>query len=213
MDVEKQELLLAYLGYYTLRRQSDGNLAIDKIKGPALTSAIRCFQKDHGLQQTGEMNAETERAVKAAVPNEAPGEEIIPPAPPKIGPGGVDWSKYPHFTPDEMQCRCGGRFCNGWPADLDPNLMGALEQTREHFGGKTISVSSGERDPQYNLLPEVGGVRNSRHTIGHAVDFHVNGANFWEVLDYVRSLPQIKFAYAIKYKGNYTGYIHMDTGV
>ena len=66
MPIEKQQLLLAYLGYYTLRRK-DGNLAIDPYRGRCLIEAIYHFQADQGLPQTGEMDEQTEEVLKESI--------------------------------------------------------------------------------------------------------------------------------------------------
>lgn len=46
-----------------------------------------------------------------------------------------------------------------------------MEMVREALGDRAITVSSGYRNPKVNKA--VGGVPNSAHALGFAVDFHV----------------------------------------
>lgn len=48
-----------------------------------------------------------------------------------------------------------------------------LQMVRGFLGGQPVTVTSAYRDPDTNAA--VGGVRNSTHTKGKAVDFVVNG--------------------------------------
>lgn len=48
---------------------------------------------------------------------------------------------------------------------------------------KPMIITSGYRCPALNRA--VGGVTNSQHTKGQAVDFHVNGMTIKEVIDFV----------------------------
>lgn len=81
-------------------------------------------------------------------------------------------------------------------------MVRAAEQIREHFG-VPITVSSGVRCPSHNA--GVGGVPNSKHLTGKAMDFSVKGVGAEQVLAYVRLLPQISYAYAID-----ANYVHME---
>jgi uncharacterized protein YcbK (DUF882 family) len=64
-------------------------------------------------------------------------------------------------------------------------------------------VSSGVRDSRHNAA--VGGVSNSRHLKGKAMDFDVEGKTSDQVLTYVQKQPEIRYAYAID-----GDYVHMD---
>ena len=59
-----------------------------------------------------------------------------------------------------------------------------------------------------NLLTHnanVGGVPNSRHTMGKAMDFTVAGHTATEVLMYVKKQSELDYSYAID-----SNYVHMD---
>lgn len=67
--------------------------------------------------------------------------------------------RWPHFRPDELACRCGGRGCRGayWH---DADFLDALEALRKEMG-RPLRINSGHRCAIWNAV--VGGVPNSRH--------------------------------------------------
>ena len=99
-------------------------------------------------------------------------------------------------------CNCGGKYCNGFPAEPDPVLVKAADRVRGHFGAVAY-VSSGVRCVRHNA--NVGGVPNSRHLSGKAMDFCVSGKTAEEVLAFVQQQPEIAYSYAID-----SYYVHMD---
>lgn len=78
--------------------------------------------------------------------------------------------RWPHFTPRELACRCGGRFCAGeyWHA---PVFLDALEALRAE-AGRPLVINSGHRCQVWNSY--VGGVRFSFHR-SIAVDISLAG--------------------------------------
>lgn len=68
-----------------------------------------------------------------------------------------------HFEMDEVKCKCGK--CN--VAIVVPELVYLLEMTRELYG-KPMIVNSWNRCKHHNKA--VGGVENSSHCKGYAVD-------------------------------------------
>lgn len=58
-----------------------------------------------------------------------------------------------------------------------------LQPLRDKLG-KPIIISSGYRCPKLNKL--VGGVSNSQHLLGQAVDFKVNGLTIQQVIELIR---------------------------
>jgi hypothetical protein len=54
-------------------------------------------------------------------------------------------------------------------------LIEALEDVREFFGGNPITVTSGYRPPAVNR--RVGGASHSRHVVGDAADFIIQGVS------------------------------------
>ena len=111
------------------------------------------------------------------------------------------WSDVRYFTPQEFACKC-GRFCDGHPVKVDRRLLQAADRVREKLGAACI-VSSGLRCKQHNAA--VGGVANSRHLTGKAMDFCAAGKTADEVLAVVRQQKDVRYAYAIDSR-----YVHMD---
>ena len=184
MTIEQKQCLLKYLGYY------GGN--VDGIWGTQSTNATECFQEDYGLDPDGVFGSATEEMAKKAVaglvePAEKPAET---------------WEDIKYFTKDEFKCKCGGKYCNGFPVEIEMKLVRIADEVREHFGKKMI-VSSGVRCENHNA--KVGGVSGSRHKYGKAMDFCVSGIPSSIVLPYVQSKTGVNYAYAID-----GSYVHMD---
>ena len=96
-------------------------------------------------------------------------------------------------------CKCGR--CGGFPKEPNKKLVRLAEVVRQHFDAP-VYVSSGVRCEAHNAA--VGGVINSRHLDGDAMDYRVEGKTSAQVLTYVKTLP-IRYAYAID-----ENYVHMD---
>ena len=111
------------------------------------------------------------------------------------------WTGARYFTAREFACKC-GRYCDGHPAQVDRRLLGAADRVREILGVPCV-VSSGLRCSRHNAA--VGGVANSRHLTGKAMDFCAVGKTAGEVLAVVRAQPEVRYAYAID-----GSFVHMD---
>ena len=73
-----------------------------------------------------------------------------------------------YFKLTEFKCKCGGKYCTGYPAVLSRSLVTKLDKTlRPKYGA--MSIISGMRCKRWNVIQ--GGVSNSEHTKGKAVDF------------------------------------------
>ena len=110
------------------------------------------------------------------------------------------WKEIRYFTRAEFRCPCGR--CGGFPAEPAEKLVRLADQVRENFGAPVLP-SSGVRCPEHNKA--VGGVWNSYHLAGKALDFRIQGRSAAEVLAFVRRLP-VHYASAID-----ASYVHMDT--
>lgn len=74
-----------------------------------------------------------------------------------------------HFKLSEMKCKCGGKYCTGYPAVIDRQLMKNLDYLREKSGA-SMHISSGLRCTTHNR--NVGGSSTSRHKQGKAADIN-----------------------------------------
>lgn len=74
-----------------------------------------------------------------------------------------------HFSASELMCPC----CGVGADKMSPNMLRMAEEIREENGGNPMIVSSAYRCAKHN--DEVGGVANSHHLYGQAMDVHING--------------------------------------
>ena len=157
-------------------------LVMDGLAGPKTMEATKTYQKAMNLVPDGIAGPLT----RAAIDNENCAREDL-------------WETIPHFVREEFVCPCG--CCGCFPKEPDQKLVRLAEGVRQHFDAP-VYVSSGVRCQQHNAA--VGGVANSRHLMGKAMDFRVEGQRSDLVLDHVKKLP-VRYAYAID-----GSYVHMD---
>ena len=106
----------------------------------------------------------------------------------------------PHFNRQEFVCCCEGRYCDGFPAEMNSDLLARLEAVRLLLGGPVI-ITSGVRCPTRN--EEVGGVENSQHLFGQAADCYAPGIPIATVAAVAESLG----LYTILYEDR--GFVHL----
>lgn len=189
MTIVQKQCLLKYLGYY------DGS--IDGSWGAKSIAATKALQTANGLNPDGVFGERTEEIAKSAVFHGKFKETQK-----TIANNGDFWDSIKYFERNEFKCKCGGKYCNGYPVEPNELLVTVADRVRGHFG-KTAHVSSGVRCNQHNA--NVGGVSGSRHKSGKAMDFRIIGKSANEVLAYVNKQPEIRYAYAID-----GSYVHMD---
>lgn len=156
MTIKQQQNLLAYLGYYTG--------GIDGIAGKGTILAAARFQKDFGITADGMIGAETEKALKHAVAYGMPERKEE-----DSSETSDFWDAIHYFTRDEFRCQCGGRYCDGFPAEMAEETVRIVDEIRRR-AGVPITINSGVRCVRHNA--EVGGVANSNHLLGNAADLH-----------------------------------------
>lgn len=194
MTIKQKQCLLAYLGYYT------GD--IDGLWGRLSLEATERFQNNYGLGTDGIFGPNTENKIREVIASgEAPAVQEAPTTP-ESSKTGTFWDDIRYFTREEFRCKCGGKYCNGFPAEPQEKLLRVADRVREHFGNP-MTVSSGVRCPTHNA--NVGGVSNSRHLSGKAMDFCVSGFPAAMVLSYVQQQKDIRYTYAID-----SNFVHMD---
>ena len=181
MTNKQKQNLLQFLGLY------DG--AIDGIWGPKSQEAMETVWKKYE-------DLDEEAALLEAVANWYPDDGTNAPN------NGTLWDDIEFFDRSEFKCTCGGRGCNGYPAEPRERLVRNAEAARKHFGKPAI-VSSGVRCQLRNSeLP--GSAANSLHLTGRAMDFGIIGVSSAALLAYVQTLPEVHEAYKID-----ESYVHM----
>lgn len=100
-----------------------------------------------------------------------------------------------NFSPEEFRCPCGK--CTGYPTQMKQVELKHIQTIREHYN-KPMIITSGLRCSYENK--RVGGVSNSGHLTGYAVDFYMASVtdsvpNRNKALSYIKALPDHKFTY------------------
>ena len=105
------------------------------------------------------------------------------------------WSVCEHFRPEEFKCKCGR--CTGYPTQMRAKELKHVETIRKHYD-RPMVITSALRCEYGNK--KVGGVPNSGHLFGRAVDFYMSGvtdtkANRKGAIAYIKKLPNHKYTY------------------
>ena len=188
-DRQKQNLL-AYLGYYV------GD--IDGIWGNLSKTAMDSFESDFkGLDTPNIPENAPEKALKHAVAydmfkTEPAKDEVV-----------TFWDEIEYFTREEFMCKCGGKYCNGYPAEPDERMVRIADQLRNNLG-VPITIISGLRCKTWNAIQ--GGVANSQHMYGEAADIYAKGVSQSRVEAELDKIGGVRYHYAIKGSNN----VHFD---
>lgn len=187
-DRQKQHLL-GYLGYYSGQ--------VDGIWGRLSAEANLAFQRDYGLEEGGIFGPMTQKMLIGAIAGtvvkvERPAESE--PAAGEKPTTGTFWDGIKHFTRAEFKCKCGGRYCNGYPAEMQEAVVKIADAAREHFG-RPAHVISGLRCKQWNA--HEGGVANSQHMYGEAIDLRIDGVDSETLRQFVATQPGHRYSYRI----------------
>ena len=164
---------------------TDGKIAVEGLAGLETKDATVRWQAEHGLFPDGIAGVDTRKKIM----EESAGGE------------GDWWSNIQYFSRKEFACKC-GRYCDGYPAQMRRGVVELADRAREELKGVGF-VSSGLRCPQHNA--NVGGVPDSRHLSGKAIDLRIEGKSARQTLAWAQKQPEVRYAYAID--GNY---VHMD---
>ena len=109
-----------------------------------------------------------------------------------------------YFSEKEM------RITKDTPENIRLNALNIAEKVLDPFREfikKPITVNSWYRTPKYNK--QVGGAKNSQHTLGEAVDFVVKGMTNEEIYDSIIKM-KLPFDQLILENGNGTTWIHIS---
>ncbi len=182
MTTTQLQHLLGYLGY------APG--APDGILGSKTKAALLRFQKDQSLTPDGIPGPATEQALKEAVSRDS------------FRNTPDFWAQLRYFRRSDPYIGCSCGKCGGFPVEPSEKLMRLAEAVRQSAGVPMIPTST-VRCPAHNAA--VGGVANSRHLSGNAMDFYLSGRTSAQALSLVRQQPDVAYAYAIDSRC-----VHMD---
>ncbi len=109
------------------------------------------------------------------------------------------YSKNFDILKDKLHCRCNGKYCTGYPAVIDVNLVKNLQEIRNKFGATTIT--SLLRCSTWNKIQ--GGVSSSKHTKGKGADYRTKVSNTLvgrkNMIDYWFTLSKPNYGYCNGY--------------
>ena len=195
MDAKDMQSLLLFLKDQQGNRYYTGQ--VDGIWGSLSRSALRAFQRDcPGLDATGQGDEATFHALRQAV------AEGMPPKEEAAGTGSF-WEEIRYFTREEFRCKCGGRYCDGFPAEPREELVRIADRLRQNLG-VPITVVSGLRCPTWNAIQ--GGVENSQHIYGEAADIQAAGCTKAQVEAELEAIGGVRYHYPIDRSSN----VHFD---
>lgn len=178
MTIKQIQHLLAYHGFYLG--------AVDGLWGPITEKAVRDFQKVFGLEVDGIVGTATEEALRHSIAYGLPEADA----------DTVEswWDEIEYFTREELRCKCGGRYCDGFPAEPQELAVRLADRARRHFGRPAHNVSF-LRCPDWNRLQ--GGVANSQHMYGEAMDIRIDGVTASELCAFFKAQPEVRYTYEI----------------
>lgn len=156
---------------------------VDGVAGNETIEKTKEWQKAHALTPDGIAGTQTRNAMANV--------------------GEITWDDIKYFGKNEMTCKCGCGLNN-----TDLRLMQIADGIREHFGHPAV-ITSGCRCTKHNA--EVGGVQGSKHVLGKAMDFYIQGVPVQELLSYCQQLVnegQLRYTYTNN--ANMSGVVHID---
>ena len=166
ITVEQIQHLLCYLGY------DPGSC--DGIQGANTQAAVKKFQADFGLTADGIPGEATQKMLTGAVAGTAVKVEKPVDTMKSGEKTGTFWDDIKYFTRAECRCKCGGRYCNGYPAQMAEETMRMADEIRRR-AGVPLNVNSALRCPPWNT--HESGVATSLHQYGRAIDLAPIGGN------------------------------------
>ncbi len=178
MTITQAQHLLGYLDLY--------KGAVDGIWGPMTEKAVRDLQRDCGLDIDGILGPATEEALRQSIAYGTTEKSVAP--------ADEWWDEIEYFTREELRCTCGGKYCDGFPAEPKEAAVRVADRARAHFGRPGHNVSF-LRCREWNRLQ--GGVANSQHMYGEAMDLRIEGVSAGELYSFLKKQPEVRYTYEI----------------
>lgn len=190
MTIKQKQHLLSYLGYYVGK--------VDGVWGTLSKTAMAAFEKDFsGMDVPGIQDNAPEKALKHAVAYDLFKTE------PVKDETGTFWDEIEYFDRSEFKCKCGGKYCNGYPTEPDERMVRIADQLRKNLG-VPITIVSGLRCKTWNAIQ--GGVVNSQHMYGEAADIYASGLSQSRVEAELDKICGVRYHYPITSSSN----VHFD---
>jgi len=178
MTITQAQHLLGYLDLY--------KGVVDGIWGPMTEKAVRDLQRNVGLDVDGILGPATEDALRQSIAYGTTEKSVDP--------ADGWWDEIEYFTREELRCKCGGKYCDGFPAEPKEAAVRVADRARAYFGRPGHNVSF-LRCREWNRLQ--GGVANSRHMYGEAMDIAVEGVSAGELYSFLKKQPEVRYTYEI----------------
>lgn len=181
-----QDVVTAYVGT---------PLVNDGLAGWRTMEAVGVYQEAMELPVTGIVDKQTYEEIRqwtGPAPDATISEKET--VAEKSSVTGTFWDEIEFFTPEEFKCKCGGRYCNGYPAQMREEVVRICDAARKHFG-RPGHIISGLRCQIHNA--NEGGVANSQHMYGEAVDLRIEGVSSDQLLAFILAQPGVRYAYKI----------------
>ena len=194
MTTKQRQHLLAFLGYYV------GN--VDGEWGALSKTACTAFQKDFGgIKVDGFGGTETDKALCHSVAYGMPAKKVDKSEKEDIT--GTFWDEIEYFARDEFKCKCGGKYCKGYPHEPDERMVRIVNQLRKNLG-VPITIVSGLRCKTWNVFQN--GHAESQHMYGEAADIYAEGVSQSRVEAELDKIGGVRYHYSIGGSSN----VHFD---
>ena len=111
MTVKQKQLILCWFDCLPVS-------GVDGIWGPQSKAATVRLQKKLGIDADGDFGKNTEdEALNAMVNGEIPTDSEKETVDKDSLTTGTFWDEIEFFTREEFRCKCGGKYCDGFPAE------------------------------------------------------------------------------------------------
>lgn len=155
---------------------------VDGMNGPKTQQAISTFTREYGVGVEGLIGA-----ISGTISKKRTDESF--------------WDGIENFSKNEFRCTC--NECGGFPVEINNELVKKLQTLRTAVK-KPIIISSAIRCKKHNI--EVGGVYNSKHLTGNAVDFCIKGMTSTSTTTLLKQhMGKINYTYKID-----SNFVHVD---
>lgn len=178
---KQRQTYLKKLGFYTK--------AIDNIRGSGQKLAEKQFNIIFLNKKSETYTEETDKLLRKIYASYSKSKYMV----------DTDWQYFKSFKKSEYKCKCGGKYCNGYPHKIAMRLVMADQYQRNYYG-VSVSLTSGIRCEKHNK--NVGGTSNSYHKKGRSSDTITSGKSSATVRNMIyknskTKLPFVTYSYDI----------------